>query len=61
MDEIHKINKKYNCNSKMAVYLIECQICGEQYIESTKATFRSRANNYKRTQQKFMNKETVPN
>ena len=36
LDEIHKINKEYNCNSKMAVYLIECQICGEQYTESTK-------------------------
>ena len=28
--EIHKINKKYNCNSEMAIYLIECKICGEQ-------------------------------
>ena len=26
LDEIHKTNKKYNCNSKMVVYLIECQI-----------------------------------
>ena len=23
LDEIHNINKNYNCNSKMAVYLIE--------------------------------------
>ena len=30
LNEVHKINKKYNCNSKMAVYLIECEICGEQ-------------------------------
>ena len=30
LDEIHKINKKYNCNSKMTVYLMECQICAEQ-------------------------------
>ena len=29
LDEIHKINEKYNCNSKMAVYLIECWTCGE--------------------------------
>ena len=29
LNEVHKINKKYNCNSKMAVYLIECGICGE--------------------------------
>ena len=25
LNEVHKINKKYNCNSKMAVYLIECE------------------------------------
>ena len=60
VDEIHKINKKYNSNSKMTVYLIECQICGEQYTGSTKTKCRSRTNNYKSTQRKFMNKETVP-
>ena len=60
LNEVHKINKKYNCNSKMAVYLIECEICGEQYTGSTKTKFRSRANNYKSTQIKFVNKEAVP-
>ena len=60
LNEVHKINKKYNCNSKMAVYLIECEICGEQYTGSTKTKFRSRANNYKRTQRMFVNKEAVP-
>ena len=60
LNEVHKIDKKYNCNSKMAVYLIECEICGEQYTGSTKAKFRSRANNYKSTQRQFVNKETVP-
>ena len=44
----------------MAVYLIECEICGEQYTGSTKTKFRSRANNYKSTQRKFVNKEAVP-
>ena len=37
LNEVHKINKKYNCNSKIAVYLIECEICGEQYTCSTKS------------------------
>ena len=60
LNEVHKINKKYNCNSKMAVYLIECEICGEQYTGSTKTKFRSRANNYKSMQRKFVNKEAVP-
>ena len=44
----------------MAVYLIECEIYGEQYTGSTKTKFRSRVNNYKRTQRKFVNKEAVP-
>ena len=42
----------------MAVYLIECKICGEQYTAKTK--FRSRANNYNSTHRKFMSKEAVP-
>ena len=29
LNEVHKINKEYNCNSKMAVCLIECEICVE--------------------------------
>ena len=60
LDEIHKINKKYNCNSKMAVYLIEYNICFVQYTESTETKSRSRANNYKSTQRNFMNKDAVP-
>ena len=60
LNEVHKINKEYNCNSKMAAYLIECEICGKQYAGSTKTKFRSRANNYKSTQRIFVNKEAVP-
>ena len=59
LNEVHKINKKYNCNSKMAVYLIECEICGEQYTGSTKKKVRFRVNNYNSTQRKFVNKEAV--
>ena len=44
----------------MAFYLIECEICGEQYTGSTKTKFRSKANNYKSTQRKFVNKDAVP-
>ena len=44
----------------MAVYLIECGICGGQYTGSTKTMFRSMAGNYKRTQRKFVNKDAVP-
>ena len=60
LNEVHKINKKNNCNSKMTVYLIKCEICGEQYTGSTKKKFRSRANNYKSTQRKIVNKKAIP-
>ena len=58
LHEVNKINKKYNCNSKMELYLIEYQIRGEQCTGRTKRKFR--ANNYKRTQWKFINKDTFP-
>ena len=60
LNEAHKIIKKCNCNSKMTFYLIECEICGEQFTGSTKTKFRSRPNNYKSTQRKFVKKEAVP-
>ena len=44
----------------MAVYLIECETCGEQYTGNTKTKFRSRANNYKSKQRKFVKKEANP-
>ena len=44
----------------MAVYWIEWEKCGEQCTGNTKTKFRCRANNYKRTQRKFVNKEAVP-
>ena len=43
----------------MAFYLIEYEICGKQYTGSTKTNFRSRANNYKSTQRKFVDKEVI--
>ena len=55
------MNKIYICNSKMAVNVIECHTCGEQYTGSTQTKFRFRANKYKSTQRSFVNKETVPN
>ena len=59
-NEVYTINNDYNCNSRMAVYLIECRVCGEQYTGSTKTKFLSRANNYKSTHRKFISKKEVP-
>ena len=57
--EVYKINNDYNSNSKMAFYLIECRICGEQYTGSTKTKFWLRANNYTGTHRKFISKKEV--
>ena len=56
---MHKINKKYNCNSKMTFYLREFQICGGPYTESMKTMFRSKTNNHNNMQQILMNKESL--
>ena len=59
-DEAYKINNDYNCNSKMSIYLIECQVYGQQCIGSTKTKFWSRTNHYKSMHRKFMSKKGVP-
>lgn len=38
-DEIYTIKNNYKCNSKMAIYWIECRVCWEQYIGSIKTKF----------------------
>lgn len=45
LDELHKINKTYHCNSVMAIPLIEFHVCGIYYTGSTKVKFRSRTKN----------------
>ena len=55
-----KSTKSATVPEKWQFILIECQIYGEQYNGSTKTKSRSRENNYKSTQRKFLNKEAVP-
>ena len=43
-DDIDHIYKPLNCNSKHTVYLIECNQCWKQYIDSSKTKFRYRTN-----------------
>ena len=43
----YKINYWYNCDSSNVVYLLECNVCGVQYVGSTNTPFRLRFNNYK--------------
>ena len=53
-DMEYKIDFKLNCDSSNVVYLIECKVCGAQYLGSTCTPFRLRFNNYKACNRKFI-------
>ena len=56
----YKINYSFNCDSSNVVYLIECNVCGVQYVGSTCTAFRLRFNNYKACSRKFNLGSSVP-
>ena len=58
-NEVYQIKKKFNCNSKIVVYLIECRVCGKQYDGSTITKSRARANNYKSTHHNFQKEQIL--
>ena len=43
----YTINHRLDCNSRNVVYLINCKVCGLQYVGSTTTKFRLRLNNHK--------------
>ena len=43
----YDINSDVTCDSSGAVYLLDCTVCGKQYVGSTFASFRASFNNYK--------------
>ena len=49
----YRINYSFNCDSSNVVYLLECTVCGVQYVGSTCTPFRLRFNNYKACSRKF--------
>ena len=53
-DKEYKINFSFNCDSSNVVYLMECKVCGVQYVGSTCMPFRLRFNNYKACNRKFI-------
>ena len=61
LDEVYQIKKKFNCNSKMVVYLIDGRVCGKQYNGSTVTKFRAKANNYKSTHSNFWKEQKISN
>ena len=51
--KIYQIKKNFNCNPEMMVYLIEYNVCGNQYNSSTVRKFCARAVNFKSTYRNF--------
>ena len=43
----YTVNHRLDCNSRNVVYLINCKVCGLQYVGSTTTKFRLRFNNHK--------------
>ena len=50
----HCRNQGKNCNTKWAVYVIMCDVCGMQYVGQTN-NIRSRMNGHKSDYQRFLN------
>ena len=49
----YRINCSSNCDSSHVVYMLECSVCGVQYVGSTCTSFRVRFNNYKSCDRRF--------
>ena len=43
----YTIDYELNCNSNNVIYLLNCKVCGIQYVGSTSTKFRLRFNNHK--------------
>ena len=50
----HCRNQGTNCNTKWAVYVIMCDVCGMQYVGQTN-NIRSRMNGHKSDYRRFLN------
>ena len=49
----YRINFSFNCGSSNVVYMLECHVCGLQYVGSTCTSFRVRFDNYKSCNRRF--------
>ena len=53
-NQTYKINHEFNCNKSSLIYLLTCKICRKQYVGQTVDIFRSRWNNYKSNDKKYL-------
>ena len=54
-----KISSRYTCDSSGVVYLLDCKVCGKQYVGSTFTSFRVRFNNYKSASRRYSKGEVA--
>ena len=50
----YQINFSFDCDSSDVVYLMECRVCGVQYVDSTCTPFRNRIKTIRRAVVSFM-------
>ena len=53
-NQTYKINHEFNCNESSLIYLLTCKICRKQYVGQAPDIFRSRWNNYKSNERKYL-------
>ena len=53
-NQAYKINHEFNCNESSRIYLLTCKICQKYYVGQTVDIFRSRWNNYKNNDRKYL-------
>ena len=52
--QTYKINHEFNCNENSLIYLLTSKICRKQYVGQAVDIFRSRWNNYKSNDRKYL-------
>ena len=53
-NQTYKINHEFNCHESSLIYLLKCKICRKQYVGRAADIFRSRWNNYKSNERKYL-------
>ena len=55
----YSISSRSDCYSSEVVYVLNCKVCGKQYVGGTFTPFKVRFNNYKSSSRKFSSGTSV--
>ena len=53
-NQTYKINHEFNCNESSLIYLLTCKICRKQCFGQIVDIFRTRLNNFKSNDRKYL-------